>query len=400
MTRNKGFGVVRGGWQDRRKALREFCKMMKKEFYPVLGLLFKIGLFASYKEEDILDVLMHNVIHAVTSENGTRSFGHEYKDHPSPRTVRYRLGKLAFFEIESVFQKINKKILFYAQRQRKFNIPVLLSIDITYIHFYGKRRKYACGMKRDRGTSYGYKYASIVVSCAGIRFTLYTVAMTEFTRNTEILEKLIKEARKYVEIKAVLIDREFSNEPSIRKLEELNVKYFTPVVKRQPAFLQSLRPPCKAQMPLGSIYVPIVAVRDPDNPEDILYYCTNMDIPSDHLEEVIAVYRKRWTIENAFKSQKLEFLGKTYSIDFAIRFFFWVLATLLYNVWVLCNLTACMNLGLNPAEQERPLITAFVFGSTMGTVFISPLFDDSENLLQGALLGQYLRNLLERIVPA
>lgn len=144
---------------------------MKKELYPVLGLLFKIGFFAAYGEEAILDVLLHNIVNAVTSENGTKAFGHQYnKDHPSPRTIRHRLGKLKFFEIESAFQEINKKILFYAQKQKKFKIPVLLSIDIPYKHFYGKKRKFACGMKRNRGTKYGYKYASCVVSCAGIRF--------------------------------------------------------------------------------------------------------------------------------------------------------------------------------------------------------------------------------------
>ncbi|MBU7028407.1 MAG: transposase [Theionarchaea archaeon] len=289
------------------------------------------------------------------------------------------------------------------------SLGVLLSIDITYIHFYGKRRKYACGMERDRGTNYGYKYASAVISVAGIRFTLHTVPMTEFTSNEDILEELITEARKYVKIKAVLVDREFSNSPCIKKLEELNVKYLTPVIKHRKKFLQSLRPPCKAEMPLGpkkdQLCVPIIAVKDPDNPNVTLYYATNMDIPLEQLEEIIAVYQKRWTVENAFKSQKLEFLGKTYSINFAIRFFFWVLATLLYNVWILCNLTACIALGLDPSEQERPLITAFLFGVNMRIVFLSPLFDggELEELLRLviALVKQYLLKNLpeERIIP-
>ena len=382
-AKDKGFGVITDGWQDRNKAVRKFCRVVKKELYFDLGLLFKVGLFASYKEETLLDVLIYTITNRVTSENGVRAFGVENKkEHPSPRLIRHRLEKLDYYEVMNAFQKINRNLLNFVKKMRKFEVPVLLSIDITHKHFYGKRRKYACGMERDRGTNYGYKYASCVISAAGIRFTIHTVAMTEFTSNPDVLEELIKEARKYVKIKAVLVDREFSNSPCIKKLEELNVKYLTPVIKHQKKFLHSLRPPCKAVMPLGpkndQVFPTVIAVKDPDNPKETLYYATNMEIPLEQIEEIIEIYRKRWTVENAFKSQKLEFLGITYSIDFAIRFFFWVLATLLYNVWVLCNLMACMDLGLDPAEQERPLVTAFLFGIHMKIVFVSPLFDSDE----------------------
>ena len=63
-------------------------------------------------------------------------------------------------------------------------------------------------------------------------------------------------------------------------------------------------------MPLGSINVPIVAVRDPNNREEVLCYVTNLDIPVKSLEKIIKIYRKRWVIENAFKSEKLLFLEK------------------------------------------------------------------------------------------
>jgi hypothetical protein len=410
-TKDKGFDLITSGWQDKSKALRQFCRVVKKEMYPLLDALFAVGQFAAFKGDTLLDMLMYNALNAVTSENGTKAFKDEYgKNNPASRTVRYRLEKMKFLEIMNAFQKINGNILHTVKKWGKFKLPVLLSIDITHIHFYGKRRKFVRGMEEDRGTRYGYAYASAVISVAGIRFTIHTVPMTQFTEKTEILEKLIREARKYVKIKIVLVDREFSNSPCIKKLEELNVTYLTPVVKHQKKFLQKLRPPCQDTMDIGprndKVSVTVVAVENPQDPEETLYYATNMVIPDELLEEVIELYRKRWTVENAFKSQKLEFLGKTYSINFAIRFFFWVLATLLYNAWILCNLMACMDLGLNPAEQERPLVTAFLFGINMKIVFISPLFDgdECEELLRLAiaLVSQYiLRNQLEeKITPS
>lgn len=57
-------------WEDEDDAVDTFCLFIKKEIYPILGPLFKIGKFASFKVEDILDVLIYMAIHGVTSENG------------------------------------------------------------------------------------------------------------------------------------------------------------------------------------------------------------------------------------------------------------------------------------------------------------------------------------------
>ncbi len=76
----------------------------------------------------------------------------------------------------------------------------------------------------------------------------------------------------------------------------MNVKHLTPVVEHRKKFLQSLRPPCKTEMPLGSRYVPVVAVKDPDDLKETLYYVANMDMPSEQLEKVIEIYKRRWTV--------------------------------------------------------------------------------------------------------
>lgn len=260
-------------------------------------------------------------------------------------------------------------------------------------------------MKRKRGTNYGYKNAVCVVAAPGARVALHTVFMTEFDDNPDMLEKLIKKAQKHVEIKAVLLDREFFNESCIKKLEALPVTYVMPAKKNRKEVLQSLRPPCKAEIPLGSITVPVIALKDPKDPKKTLYYCTNMDIPEKSLRKVFDIYRRRWTVENVFKPGKSVFLAKTYSVNPAIRGFFWILSILLYNAWALCNLCAYTGLRLNPALQERPFVTAFHFGIHMKTTFLSPLFSDSqpEELLKIALalIKHFIlqNSAQERIIP-
>jgi hypothetical protein len=402
---NKGFDPFTISWADKGEALDEFSLFIKRELYPILGRLFKVGAFATYKEEAILDVLVYQAIHGVTSENGARAFKEEYKKGPSPRTIRYRLEKMKLSEVLSAFLEANEKILFYFKKKKRLDNSVLLPLDPTHIPCYGKRKKYACGMKRKRGTNYGYKNGVSVVAAPGARVALNTGFMTELDNNPDMLEKLINEARRHVTIKAVLLDREFFNEPCIEKLEALEVTYVMPAKKTRKDILQSLRPPCKAEIPLGSINVSVIALKDPKDPRKTLYYCMNMVIPLNSLRKVFHVYRSRWTVENVFKPGKSVFMAKTYSVNPFIRVFFWILSLLLYNAWALCNLCAFKGLKLNPAQQERPLITAFQCGVHMKPTFLSPLFSDSqpEELLKIALalVNLYLlqNSAQERIIP-
>ena len=373
---NKDFDPFALDWVDRRKATRAFSSAVKNKMYPLLGNLFPTADYAEFKSDSLLDVLFHNAMTNDTSENGTLCFGEQNKkNHPSPRTVRYRLERLDMDALSRVLQEGTRTMVSVLKKQRLLVHPVVVSIDITHIPFYGKHKKFTCGTKGLRGTNYGYAYASVVVSTGGIRLTLHTVYMNQFTRNIQILKELIHEARKYVDIKTILVDRGFFSMKCIETLQELRVNFLMPVVKHQKSFLQSLYPPCAAPMHMKSqnkeVSFTCIAVRDRDDPKTILYYATNMTIKEECLEEVIDVYKRRWSVENAFKSQKLSFLGKTYAVGYVIRFFYWMLATLLYNMWVLWNTVLFTGCNLKPALQIRPMITARLFGTVLRNTFVS-----------------------------
>jgi hypothetical protein len=50
-----------------------------------------------------------------------------------------------------------KRFYSISKKKKRLDNSVLLPLDPTHIPCYGKRKKYACGMKRKRGTHYGYK---------------------------------------------------------------------------------------------------------------------------------------------------------------------------------------------------------------------------------------------------
>ena len=56
----------------------------------------------------------------------------------------------------------------------------------------------------------------------------------------------------------------------------------------------------------------------------------------------VHLYKRRWCIENTYK-QFNAFMIKTASVDFIVRYFFFVFRVLLYNLWKFYN--AVMNLS-------------------------------------------------------
>jgi IS4 transposase len=60
---------------------------------------------------------------------------------------------------------------------------------------------------------------------------------------------------------------------------------------------------------------------------------TNMSVRP---KTILKLYKKRWGIETSYRMIG-EFQSKTTSNSYVVRVFYFVLAVLLYNVWVLLN---------------------------------------------------------------
>lgn len=60
-------------------------------------------------------------------------------------------------------------------------------------------------------------------------------------------------------------------------------------------------------------------------------------VDADRANALTQQYRQRWTIENQYKSIKENFLPKTATKDYRIRFLYFVIGVILHNVWRLSN---------------------------------------------------------------
>jgi hypothetical protein len=72
------------------------------------------------------------------------------------------------------------------------------------------------------------------------------------------------------------------------------------------------------------------------------------------------LYGKRWGIETGYRVLEHDFMPKTTSPNYALRFFYFCFGLALYNCWVLSNFL--LGLALLSFLPEKPLLPARKFG--------------------------------------
>jgi len=93
-------------------------------------------------------------------------------------------------------------------------------------------------------------------------------------------------------------------------------------------------------------------------------FVTNRDhVGPDEIAHVTNSYRRRWDIENQYKSVKA-FLPKTSSKDYRVRLSSFVFAALLYNLWRLMDFL--VKVGLKRDVRTPPVVTARTFVRSVG----------------------------------
>jgi hypothetical protein len=152
---------------------------------------------------------------------------------PTGRTFRARIERLEEKQIHEALTKSNDQVLQVAKSYGVFRRKAVVAIDYTRDLFYGNpNAKNVIGGKQEKGTTWGYSYASIDVVEAGRRLTLYTMPVNQFTEKAQAVDKLIAQAKACgVHVSLVLLDRAFFTVDVITTLLRLRVYFIIPAVK-------------------------------------------------------------------------------------------------------------------------------------------------------------------------
>jgi hypothetical protein len=195
----------------------------------------------------------------------------------------------------------------------------------------------------------------------------------------DVVARLLSRAEQYVDIDEVLLDRGFYARHVRAEINGRGLVYTMPVPKyesdyemiREIKSKEGVDAAVKHDVPVGIdgnvdhtaeyLYVPAT---NEEATGDYAVFVTNRDhVAPEEITHVTNSHRRRWDIENQYKSVK-SFLPKTSSKDYRIRLFTFTFASLLYNLWRLTDYL--LKVGMDREIRSPPVVTARTFVRAVG----------------------------------
>ncbi|MCL5009502.1 MAG: hypothetical protein M1433_00765 [Candidatus Parvarchaeota archaeon] len=102
------------------------------------------------------------------------------------------------------------------------------------------------------------------------------------------------------------------------------------------------------------------------------YFATNIPLRSEDLILAFRIgemYRSRWQIETGYRVKKYTFRGKTTSVNYVVRYLYFMLSVVLYNCWLIVDLGLTLFLG---STSKKSQITAKKFAIALINVGKDP----------------------------
>jgi len=268
---------------------------------------------------------------------------------PSGDAVLDRLSKQPYKILEHGFHQVFRDHIDQARKQRLFTYPVVVAIDFTDIEWYGEELPFIVRGRAKNGTDRFIRFATIGVVEDGKRFALKVLPVTPLSCMEKVVKELINFVQRFVSIRVILLDRGFYSNEVIKEIKESKHCFVMPV-KKCDKVKQLMKTAYKDgsqeyEMSKGTTYT-LVVVKDEDT-KKLLPYATNLD----GIQPVVIheLYTHRFGIETQYRL-KNQFLGRTCSKQYSVRYAFFILAVALYNLWILLNILERGRQGLSPGK--------------------------------------------------
>ena len=303
-----------------------------------------------------------------------------YEDGPSGETLLEAIKGLSPEEIAEMVNRGAARVLTRAKPRLEFETPVMLSIDITYVAFYGEREELirVQGAPEDKSYDWCYKFATANVVGDNVHFAagMLPVGRADYHdpdaypgkdksyRVGDVVRRLLDHVRDVCRIHArrLFADREFYATDVFSALEQRGIFYVIPAprddrVKRFIARMNedpdgdkrvtvksthTVHGPVKHGVTNSSAETTLVGLPPDEDRDHVQVFATNLDVDDEigldrrWAKKQIIRYRRRGGIETAYSKIK-EFAPWTTSTNFSVRLFHFGFAVLLYDLWLLVD---------------------------------------------------------------
>jgi hypothetical protein len=339
-----------------------------------------------------------------------------YDDGPSGETLLEAIKELSVDDIADLLNFALRKTYTRAKPRlqelehddgSRFGTRASVALDITYVAYYGDRDEldWVQGAPEDKGYNWCHKFATAVIVGDNTHYTVAVCPLgsTEYADTTaypgsnnsyyvgDVARRLLSTATEYVSIRRVYADREFHAADVIATLESRNLKYVIPAVKNDhvapicarfdqlkrgyheerdtPLYVDREFPTwgrVKGERGNSRVYSRLV-ILPPDEDDDAHEegspqpFLTNLDLDDEialdrrWAKKQIEEYSARAGIETSYSSIK-EVAAWTTSKEFAVRWFHFGFAAIVYNFWLLVDFLTQERLGVIET-RKKPRIT-------------------------------------------
>jgi hypothetical protein len=240
-------------------------------------------------------------------------------------------------------------------------------------------------------TERGYKFATITIVAEDTPIVLGIEPVRdkrwweraagveiESTSRTEVVERLLEQAGQHVDVHKVFCDREFDVHGVRDAINQRNIQYVIGKTNRSTADAINVEEIIEDSVydsriehvegwhegrmhKLSIVYLP---------GGEYSLFTVNGWVDADRAQALTGQYRRRWTIENEYKSIKANFLPTTATKDYRIRFLYFVIGVILHNVWRLTNFVLRDKVDIDLGE--KPPIRAGEIVELVGFCLFDP----------------------------
>jgi len=316
---------------------------------------FIIGKNAYYNAIDIMKIVVYASIRKLSIEGSSEELLTISKGkYCSPDVVQRRIHQKSVIEIVEAFNQTTRQICSILRKMRLLFGRVTVAIDFTDKPYYGDGNDPGVIKTRHHpGTNYCFRYITLSVVIGDAKITLNALPVNPLSDKTKLVDRLLTEAKRmHIRINLVLLDRSFFTQEIVKIMDKHRLRFLFPVIKnklvkkmivdahKSKNYVHKYKF-TKGKKPTASFT--IFFILDPDSHERQIWkryhvYGTNLPVTNNNRHVFAEIYRMRWNIETSFRVEKQEFLAQTSSKSYRFRLFLFLVAIILYNLWILARI--------------------------------------------------------------
>jgi hypothetical protein len=303
-----------------------------------------------------------------------------YEDGPSGETLLEAIKDLSPTDITEMVNQGAARVLTRAKPRMEFETPVMLSIDVTYVAYYGQREELirVQGAPEDKSYDWCHKFATANVVADNVHFTaaMLPVGHADYHdpgdypgadksyRVGDVVRRLVDHVTDVcrIRVRRLYADREFYATDVFSALNQRSIFFVIPAPRddRVTRFIARMNEdvdgtrrvtvkdnhtvygPVKQGVTNTGIDTTLVGLPPDEEYDKTQAFATNLDVTDEigldrrWTRKQINRYRRRGGIETAYSKIK-EFAPWTTSTNFSIRLFHFGFAVLLYDLWLLVD---------------------------------------------------------------